>query len=107
VLAAVSEVVKSHEGKDTEAEYFGALMSVLESAEDEKSAAAISYLLGLLIPRLAVLFMSHTLSVTCTSGQRSSGSFTVEVWHILQDTDRPAGTAWDYCLHCSPQITDV
>jgi ribosomal RNA-processing protein 12 len=50
VLAAVSEVVKSHEGKDTEAEYFGALMSVLESAEDEKSAAAISYLLGLLIP---------------------------------------------------------
>ena len=35
-------------------------MSVLESAEDEKSAAAISYLLGLLIPRLVSLLPATT-----------------------------------------------
>lgn len=52
VLAAISEVVKTKEGKDSETEYFGALMTTLETSEDEKSAMAVSFLLSLILPKV-------------------------------------------------------
>jgi ribosomal RNA-processing protein 12 len=65
VLAAVSEVVKSGDGRDTETEYFGALMTVLESCRDEKSAAAICYLLCLLLPSLPREVLQVKYSTSC------------------------------------------
>ncbi|KXJ27467.1 RRP12-like protein [Exaiptasia diaphana] len=49
VLAAVTEVIKSEGGKETETEYFAALMTALESSDNEESMTAITYLLTLVI----------------------------------------------------------
>ncbi|EDO48743.1 predicted protein [Nematostella vectensis] len=52
VLAAVTEVIKSQGGSETETEYFAALMTALESAQDQESMTAIAYLLTLIIKRV-------------------------------------------------------
>ncbi|XP_074641768.1 RRP12-like protein isoform X2 [Tubulanus polymorphus] len=52
VLAAITEVIKSRGGKETETEYFAALMTSIESVDTEESLAAIVYLLSLVIKRL-------------------------------------------------------
>ncbi|XP_045190399.2 RRP12-like protein [Mercenaria mercenaria] len=54
VLAAVTEVIKTEGGKETETEYFAALMTALESAEGVESLTAIVYLLSLVLKRVAV-----------------------------------------------------
>ncbi|XP_072351110.1 RRP12-like protein, partial [Scyliorhinus torazame] len=52
VLAAVTEVIRSQGGNETETEYFAALMTTLEAVESEESVAAIAYLLNLVMKRV-------------------------------------------------------
>ncbi|KAI8486218.1 pre-rRNA processing protein [Branchiostoma belcheri] len=52
VLAAVTEVIKSQGGKETETEYFAALMTALETVEGEESMSAVTYLLGLVMKKV-------------------------------------------------------
>uniref|UniRef100_A0AAY4CAJ6 RRP12-like protein n=1 Tax=Denticeps clupeoides TaxID=299321 RepID=A0AAY4CAJ6_9TELE len=51
VLAAVTEVIRSQGGKETETEYFAALMTTLEAVESSESLAAVAYLLNLVLKR--------------------------------------------------------
>ena len=52
VLAAVTEVIKENDGKESETEYFAALMTGLESVkESEDTAAAFVYLIALAIKK--------------------------------------------------------
>ncbi|KAG8435420.1 hypothetical protein GDO86_013382 [Hymenochirus boettgeri] len=52
VLAAVTEVIRSQGGKETETEYFAALMTTLEAVESPESLAAVAYLLNLVLKRV-------------------------------------------------------
>ena len=52
VLAAITEVIKAEGGKETETEYFAALMTTLEVSTDEASLAAVLRLLSLVIKRV-------------------------------------------------------
>eukprot|EP00794_Sanderia_malayensis_P014945 gene14945-16486_t len=52
VLAAVTEVIRSNNGNETETEYFAALMVAIQSASDEETKTAIVFLLGLVIKRV-------------------------------------------------------
>ncbi|XP_026997997.1 RRP12-like protein [Tachysurus fulvidraco] len=52
VLAAVTEVIRSQGGKETETEYFAALMTTLEAVESSESLAAVAYLLNLVMKRV-------------------------------------------------------
>ncbi|XP_055976374.1 RRP12-like protein [Sorex fumeus] len=52
VLAAVTEVIRSEGGKETETEYFAALMTTMEAVESPESLAAVAYLLNLVLKRV-------------------------------------------------------
>ncbi|XP_074089321.1 RRP12-like protein [Macrotis lagotis] len=52
VLAAVTEVIRSQGGKETETEYFAALMTTMEAVESTESLAAVVYLLNLVLKRV-------------------------------------------------------
>ncbi|XP_035673332.1 RRP12-like protein isoform X4 [Branchiostoma floridae] len=52
VLAAVTEVIKSQGGKETETEYFAALMTALETVEGDESLSAVTYLLALVMKKV-------------------------------------------------------
>ncbi|KAM9365254.1 RRP12-like protein [Pholidichthys leucotaenia] len=52
VLAAVTEVIRSQGGKETETEYFAALMTTLEVVDSADSLAAVAYLLNLVMKRV-------------------------------------------------------
>uniref|UniRef100_A0A8C8R7I7 Ribosomal RNA processing 12 homolog n=1 Tax=Pelusios castaneus TaxID=367368 RepID=A0A8C8R7I7_9SAUR len=52
VLAAVTEVIRSQGGQETETEYFAALMTTLEVVESSESLAAVAYLLNLVLKRV-------------------------------------------------------
>ncbi|XP_029466030.1 RRP12-like protein isoform X2 [Rhinatrema bivittatum] len=52
VLAAVTEVIRSQGGAETETEYFAALMTTLEAVESPESLAAVAYLLNLVLKRV-------------------------------------------------------
>uniref|UniRef100_A0A8C5MNS0 RRP12-like protein n=1 Tax=Leptobrachium leishanense TaxID=445787 RepID=A0A8C5MNS0_9ANUR len=52
VLAAVTEVIRSQGGKETETEYFAALMTTLEAVDTPESLAAVAYLLNLVLRRV-------------------------------------------------------
>ncbi|XP_038070845.1 RRP12-like protein [Patiria miniata] len=52
VLAAVTEVIREQGGKETETEYFGALMTALDNVDNEESLSAILFLLSLVIKRV-------------------------------------------------------
>ncbi|XP_053306254.1 RRP12-like protein isoform X2 [Spea bombifrons] len=52
VLAAVTEVIRSQGGSETETEYFAALMTTLEAVESSESLAAVAYLLNLVLKRV-------------------------------------------------------
>ncbi|XP_022336615.2 RRP12-like protein isoform X1 [Crassostrea virginica] len=52
VLAAVTEVIKTQGGSETETEYFAALMTALETTESEESVSAVTYLLSLVLKRV-------------------------------------------------------
>ncbi|CAH1783394.1 unnamed protein product, partial [Owenia fusiformis] len=62
VLAAVTEVIKTKEGKETETEYFGALMTALEGVDSEESLVAITYLLSLCIKRVNATVLKKKFS---------------------------------------------
>ena len=52
VLAAVTEVIKSEGGKETETEYFAALMTTLDVTTDELHLAAVLRLLSVVIKKV-------------------------------------------------------
>ncbi|XP_033632668.1 RRP12-like protein [Asterias rubens] len=52
VLAAVTEVIREQGGKETETEYFGALMTAVDNVDSEESLSAILFLISLVIKRL-------------------------------------------------------
>uniref|UniRef100_A0A673BGU7 Ribosomal RNA processing 12 homolog n=1 Tax=Sphaeramia orbicularis TaxID=375764 RepID=A0A673BGU7_9TELE len=52
VLAAVTEVIRAQGGKETETEYFAALMTTLEAVDSAESQAAVAYLLSLVMKRV-------------------------------------------------------
>ncbi|XP_062596238.1 RRP12-like protein, partial [Saccostrea cucullata] len=52
VLAAVTEVIKTQGGSESETEYFAALMTALETTEGEDSVSAVAYLLSLVMKRV-------------------------------------------------------
>lgn len=47
VLSAVTEIIKQNDGKESSTEYFAALMTTLETVEDDTSVAATLSLLGM------------------------------------------------------------
>ncbi|XP_063048253.1 RRP12-like protein [Engraulis encrasicolus] len=64
VLAAVTEVIRSQGGKETETEYFAALMTTLEAVDSSESLAAVAYLLNLVIKRVPVAVLKSRFSET-------------------------------------------
>ncbi|XP_052226276.1 RRP12-like protein isoform X6 [Dreissena polymorpha] len=62
VLAAITEVIKTEGGKETETEYFAALMTALESTEGLDSITAIVYLLALVMKRVPVAVLRSKFS---------------------------------------------
>jgi ribosomal RNA-processing protein 12 len=66
VLAAVSDVIKSKskDGTNTETEYFCALLTGLESSDDAKSAAAIAFLLNIVIEKVPIAVLQSQFSST-------------------------------------------
>nr|XP_015799764.2 RRP12-like protein [Nothobranchius furzeri] len=64
VLAAVTEVIRSQGGKETETEYFAALMTTLEVVESAESQAAVAYLLNLVMKRVPAPVLKNKFSDT-------------------------------------------
>ncbi|XP_068424787.1 RRP12-like protein [Clinocottus analis] len=64
VLAAVTEVIRSQGGKETETEYFAALMTTLEVVDSAESLAAVAYLLNLVMKRVPVPVLMSKFSDT-------------------------------------------
>lgn len=64
VLAAVTEVIRSQGGKETETEYFAALMTTLEVVDSADSQAAVAYLLNLVMKRVPAPVLMSKFSDT-------------------------------------------
>uniref|UniRef100_A0AAX7T4G6 Ribosomal RNA-processing protein 12-like conserved domain-containing protein n=1 Tax=Astatotilapia calliptera TaxID=8154 RepID=A0AAX7T4G6_ASTCA len=64
VLAAVTEVIRSQGGKETETEYFAALMTTLEVVDTAESQAAVAYLLNLVMKRVPAPVLKSKFSDT-------------------------------------------
>ncbi|XP_031434840.1 RRP12-like protein isoform X2 [Clupea harengus] len=64
VLAAVTEVIRAQGGKETETEYFAALMTTLEAVDSSESLAAVAYLLNLVLKRVPVPVLKNRFSDT-------------------------------------------
>ncbi|KAJ3610511.1 hypothetical protein NHX12_022603 [Muraenolepis orangiensis] len=64
VLAAVTEVIRSQGGKETETEYFAALMTTLEAVDTAESLAAVAYLLNLVMKRVPIPVLVSKFSDT-------------------------------------------
>ncbi|XP_029690750.1 RRP12-like protein [Takifugu rubripes] len=64
VLAAVTEVIRAQGGKETETEYFAALMTTLEVVESTESQAAVAYLLNLVLKRVPAPVLRSKFSDT-------------------------------------------
>ncbi|XP_040600408.1 RRP12-like protein [Mesocricetus auratus] len=86
VLAAVTEVIRSQGGKETETEYFAALMTTMEAVESPESLAAVGYLLNLVLKRVPSPVLIKKFSDTSKafmnimSAQASSGSTSALRW---------------------------
>ncbi|XP_073238782.1 RRP12-like protein isoform X1 [Porites lutea] len=65
VLAAVTEVIKSKGGKESETEYFAALMTALESADEIEAVTAITFLLSLVIKSVPDAILKAKFSKSC------------------------------------------
>ena len=52
VLAAVTDVIKSSGGKESDTDYFAALSSALESADDITTATSVAFLLSVIIAKV-------------------------------------------------------
>uniref|UniRef100_A0A8C1UMQ9 Ribosomal RNA processing 12 homolog n=1 Tax=Cyprinus carpio TaxID=7962 RepID=A0A8C1UMQ9_CYPCA len=64
VLAAVTEVIRSQGGMETETEYFASLMTTLEAVDSSESLAAVAYLLNLVMKRLPAAVLKKKFSDT-------------------------------------------
>ena len=65
ILAAVTEVIKSKGGEETSTEYLAALLTTLESAENDRSMAASIGLIALVIktvPRPVLVYQFDAIS---------------------------------------------
>ncbi|KAF4105889.1 RRP12-like protein [Onychostoma macrolepis] len=88
VLAAVTEVIRSQGGKETETEYFAALMTTLEAVDSSESLAAVAYLLNLVMKRMPVAVLKKKFSDTAKalldvmSNQASSDTLSCLRWII-------------------------
>lgn len=86
VLAAVTEVIRSQGGKETETEYFAALMTTMEAVESPESLAAVAYLLNLVLKRVPSPVLVKKFSETSKAfmdimaAQASSGSSSALRW---------------------------
>uniref|UniRef100_A0A452R2D9 Ribosomal RNA processing 12 homolog n=1 Tax=Ursus americanus TaxID=9643 RepID=A0A452R2D9_URSAM len=86
VLAAVTEVIRSQGGKETETEYFAALMTTVEAVESPESLAAVAYLLNLVLKRVPSPVLIKKFSDTSKafmdimSAQTNSGSTSALRW---------------------------
>lgn len=86
VLAAVTEVIRSQGGKETETEYFAALMTTMEAVESTESLAAVAYLLNLVLKRVPSPVLIKKFSdtskafVDIMSAQAISGSTSALRW---------------------------
>ncbi|XP_069467683.1 RRP12-like protein [Ambystoma mexicanum] len=105
VLAAVTEVIRSQGGKETETEYFAALMTTLEAVESNESLAAVAYLLNLVLKRVPGPVLIKKFSDTSKAfmdimaSQASAGCSSALRWiisclAILLRKQDP--TAWSY-----------
>ncbi|XP_070541212.1 RRP12-like protein [Ptychodera flava] len=63
VLAAVTEVIRAQGGKETETEYFAALVTTLETVDTEESKAAVLYLLNMVMKRIAPSVLKSRFSM--------------------------------------------
>ncbi|MGH0116705.1 UNVERIFIED_CONTAM: hypothetical protein FKN15_021253 [Acipenser sinensis] len=105
VLAAVTEVIRSQGGKETETEYFAALMTTLEAVESSESVGAVAYLLNLVLKRVPSPVLSLKFSDTSKvfmnimSSQASSESPSALRWilsclaNLLRKQD---ASVWSY-----------
>ncbi|KAM4703390.1 RRP12-like protein [Rhinophrynus dorsalis] len=88
VLAAVTEVIRSQGGKETETEYFAALMTALEAVETSESLAAVAYLLNLVLKRVPSPVLVKKFSDTSKvfmdimASQGNSGSTSAVRWIV-------------------------
>ncbi|KAI7805897.1 RRP12-like protein [Triplophysa rosa] len=88
VLAAVTEVIRSQGGKETETEYFAALMTTLEAVESSESLGAVAFLLNLVMKRVPAAVLKKKFSDTAKafmdvmSNQASSDSLSYLRWII-------------------------
>ncbi|NP_001075884.1 RRP12-like protein [Xenopus tropicalis] len=88
VLAAVTEVIRSQGGKESETEYFAALMTTLEAVESPESLAAVTYLLNLVLKRVPGPVLIKKFSDTSKAlmdimaSQASSGSTSAMRWIV-------------------------
>ncbi|KFQ19444.1 RRP12-like, partial [Mesitornis unicolor] len=126
VLAAVTEVIRSRGGKESETEYFAALMTTLEVVESPESLAAVAYLLNLVLKRVpspvlikkfsdaSKAFMSIVSSQACSSSTSALRWILSCLATLLRKQDL---AAWSYpvtlqvyhgllsfCVHTKPKV---
>ncbi|KFO11819.1 RRP12-like, partial [Balearica regulorum gibbericeps] len=122
VLAAVTEVIRSRGGKESETEYFAALMTTLEAVESPESLAAVAYLLNL-VPSPVLIkkfsdaskaFMGVVSSQACSSSTSALRWVLSCLATLLRKQDL---AAWSYpitlqvyhgllsfCVHTKPKV---
>ncbi|KAL0965920.1 hypothetical protein UPYG_G00287910 [Umbra pygmaea] len=86
VFAAVTEVIRAHEGKETETEYFAALMTTLEAVESGESLAAVAYLLNLVMKRVPAPVLMSKFSETAKA--------LMDVMSTLASSESNSGIRW-------------
>ncbi|XP_050161171.1 RRP12-like protein [Myiozetetes cayanensis] len=126
VLAAVTEVIRSRGGKESETEYFAALMTTLEAVESPESLSAVAYLLNLVLKRVpspvlikkfsdaSKAFMSIMSSQACSSSTSALRWVLSCLATLLRKQDL---AAWSYpvtlqvyhgllsfCVHTKPKV---
>ncbi|KAM6442361.1 RRP12-like protein [Liasis olivaceus] len=88
VLAAVTEVIRTQGGTESETEYFGVLMTTLEAVESPESLAAVAYLLNLILKRVPSPVLIKKFSDTSKAfmgilGSQACGDSTLALRWIL------------------------
>ncbi|NXC39665.1 RRP12 protein, partial [Penelope pileata] len=126
VLAAVTDVIRTRGGKETETEYFAALMTTLEAVDSPESVAAVAYLLNLVLKRVPSPVLIKKFSdaskafMSIVSSQAYSSSTSALRWvlsclaALLRKQDL---AAWSYpvtlqvyhgllsfCVHAKPKV---
>ncbi|KAM3835428.1 RRP12-like protein isoform 1-T1 [Vipera latastei] len=88
VLAAVTEVIRTQGGTESETEYFGVLMTTLEAVESPESLAAVAYLLSLVLKRVPSPVLIKKFSDTSKAfmgilGSQACGESTLALRWVL------------------------